>query len=97
MASGKIRMLSGFADTHRIESGMDLDDLTTPGAYSCINATIAVTLTNSPVTNVGFVMEVFSKGSNVTQVIWLGSSIYTRSKFSSGFESWFKYQGTAVS
>lgn len=80
-----------------IESNTDLDNLTTSGIYGCPNATTAATLSNNPAGNINFSMIVMNKGSGTyVQAIFVGSVIYTRTKTSTAWNSWYKFTGTTV-
>lgn len=48
----------------KIESNADLNTFTTPGTYFCVNTTTAATLVNSPLSTVGFRLEVSRNGYN---------------------------------
>lgn len=97
MASGTMHRISDFASVTEITANTDLDTLQRAGAFYCGAGSIAATLINCPLNNSGFVMEVLKKGSQWTQVIHQGSMMYTRSRFSDGWGSWYKYTGTQVS
>lgn len=80
-----------------IGSNTDLNNLTTPGIYGCPNATTAETLSNNPAGNINFSMIVMNKGSGTyVQAIFVGSVIYTRTKTSTAWNSWYKFTGTTV-
>lgn len=48
----------------KIESNTDLNTLTTPGTYFCVNTATAATLVNSPLSSVGFRLDVSRNGYN---------------------------------
>lgn len=48
----------------KIESNTDLNTLTTPGTYFCVNSSTAATLVNSPLTTVGFRLDISRNGYN---------------------------------
>lgn len=48
----------------KIESNADLNTFTTPGTYFCVNTATAATLVNSPLSTVGFRLEVSRNGYN---------------------------------
>ena len=48
----------------KIASNTDLNTLTTPGTYFCVNTATAATLLNSPLSTVGFRLEVSRNGYN---------------------------------
>lgn len=79
-----------------IESGTDLNDLMDEGLYNCPNSTIAGSLTNSPITNAGFPLLVFRVGTSVAriQVVYGGSTIYSRRRTSSAWGNWYAFAGT---
>ena len=80
-----------------IESNEDLNNLTTSGIYGCPNATTAATLSNNPAGNINFSMIVMNKGSGTyVQAIFVGSVVYTRTKTSTAWNSWYKFTGTVV-
>ena len=79
-----------------ITSNTDLNTLTTARAYYATTGAIAQSLINCPTTD-NFTMLVMKKGIYCTQIIFKGVNIFTRSNGSSGFGSWYKYEGTAVS
>ena len=81
-----------------IASNSDLNNCTEYGLYSCASSVVAATLTNSPVTSIGFGMLVMGKGSTQhIQVIFTGSSIFLRHQSGGTWMSWYKFTGTAVS
>ena len=80
-----------------IASNTNMNDLTTPGLYGCANSTVAGTLVNSPVSGAGFSLLVTNKSSAYQmQILFYGSAIYSRGKTSGGWESWYRFTGTAV-
>lgn len=80
-----------------IDANTNLNNLTTPGIYGCPNATTAGTLSNNPAGNVNFSMLVMNKGSSTyVQAVFVGSVIYTRTRTSTAWGSWYKFTGTAV-
>lgn len=80
----------------QIQSGENLNNLTNIGFYGCPTSTIASSLINCPVSDSNFAMIILRKsGSLITQVIYSGTTIYSRTKTSSGFNNWYKFTGTA--
>lgn len=85
-----------------IKSGDDLNDYTTPGIYRSASSNITATLLNMPeVFGSGFSLLVLpiSTAANV-QVIYMGGAggwFYIRSATSSGWQSWYKLEGTVIS
>ena len=82
----------------RINSNTNLDNCMEPGTWNCWTSTDAGTLTNSPITNAGFPMEVFlvGDGNARMQVIYSGQTIYVRRRTSTAWGSWYKYTGTQI-
>ena len=84
-----------------IQSGDDLNDYTTPGIYYSASQSVSLTLANTPETfQSGFAMFVFPMSANISQVIFLGGAggvMYTRSTITSGFQKWYKFEGTKIS
>lgn len=89
-----------FAGT-AIQSGDDLNDYTTPGIYYSATATITASLLNMPeIFASGFSMLIAPISTNNSQIIFpggLGGDIYTRSAVSTGWQSWYKFEGTRIS
>ena len=84
-----------------IQSGDDLNDYTTPGIYYSASQLVSSTLANTPERfQSGFAMFVFPMSANISQVIFLGGVggvMYTRSTIKSGFQKWYKFDGTLIS
>lgn len=86
-----------------LTTGTDLDDITALGAYNANTGTIAGSLTNCP-TSSPFRMDVMTlNGSTryIQKIITYESSntalrVYMRAYTSSGWTSWFMFEGTAV-
>lgn len=53
----------------KIESNADLNTFTTPGTYFCVNTATAATLVNSPLTTVGFRLDVSRNGYNTNNYL----------------------------
>ena len=87
-------------EAYRIPNETDLNAITTPGVYfsPTTNATVG-TLVNCPVST-PFVMLVSGSYTGSTagcvQAIMSESAIYTRRGTSSGFGSWYKFEGTRM-
>ena len=80
-----------------IQNNTNLNDLTEVGVYGCSNSTVAGTLVNSPVSGAGFSLLVTNKSSSYQmQILFYGSSIYSRDRTSGGWSGWYKFTGTAV-
>ena len=93
-----------FAGT-AIKSGDDLNDYITPGIYYSSSSGVSGTLINIPDENAktsGFsllVLPTSEPNGTVSQTIIRGSlssTIYTRSKNSSGWQPWYKYLGERI-
>jgi hypothetical protein len=81
-----------------ILSNSDLDTYIIDGVYRITDTFIAATILNAPVTNVKYILEVFSVSDTDTiQRITTESDIYTRQKSSGVWGPWFKFMGTEVS
>lgn len=73
----------------RVQSGTDLNNLTTPGFYGVINGTVAGSLINSPITNTSFAIIVQRKSDTyISQLAYSGDRFYMRAQYSSGFQPW---------
>lgn len=87
-----------------IDTNDDLDDYTTPGVYQCNGANKARSLSNYP-GNESFRMEVrkFINSSTIIQEVttfggttYFNPIIYRRVKVSSGWKTWYKFEGTST-
>lgn len=98
MLNSKCLKVAGKA----INSGDDLNDYTIPGIYNSSSSVITATLLNMPeIFASGFSLLVLpiSTAANV-QVIYMGGAggrFYIRSATSSGWQSWYKLEGTVIS
>jgi beta-lactamase superfamily II metal-dependent hydrolase len=96
---GQGRILTTVTQEPKQLKDIDLNDIKARGEYYCVNGSDAQSLTNSPVT-IAFTMIVMkaesADGGRVTQLIIAGSAMYMRNMSSSGFSSWYKFQGTAI-
>lgn len=96
---GQGRILTTVTQEPKKLKNIDLNDIKARGEYYCTNGSDAQSLTNSPVT-IAFTMIVLkaeeTEGGRVTQLIIAGSAMYMRNMSSSGFSSWYKFQGTAI-
>lgn len=90
-----------------IESGTNLNSLTTPGIYYSPSATVSGSLTNCPFTNYGFRLEVRMVGTaRYTQFLFpmtrqsthYGEGMFFMRQYGtdSAWASWYKFSGTAV-
>lgn len=85
-----------------INSGDDLNDYTIPGIYNSSSSGITATLLNMPeifVSGFSLLVLPISTDANV-QVIYMGGAggrFYIRSANSSGWQSWYKLEGTVIS
>ena len=78
-----------------IAANTDLNNLSTPGFYSCATGATAQSLTNCPATS-NFTMFVMGKGSYNNQIIFWGGDIYVRSGGSAGYGNWAKHTGVVI-
>lgn len=86
-----------------IETGDDMDDYKTPGAYRCQTQTIAVTLTNTPITNTAFklIVEIINNNNplRIRQTMYPmqnDSRFYVRSLTANNWQPWYIFQGVQV-
>lgn len=85
-----------------IASTTDLNDYQTPGSYYC-NATVSSTLSNNPATGSPIKLEVeYLNGTNrliqtLTPAINGPFQFYKRQYTSSGWQSWYVFQGMTIS
>lgn len=80
-----------------ITANTNLNDLTVPGFYGCSNASIAASLSNCPVSGSGFALLVMYKSTAYqTQVLFYGTTIYSRTRTSNGWDGWYSFAGTQV-
>ena len=91
-----------------ITSNMDLNTLVTPGAYRCETGTIAATLSNTPISNMGFRLETYysSSDARIMQEVSPNTidsnscDIYRRTGVKNSgtwsFGSWYKWTGVQV-
>lgn len=80
--------------------GTDLDNMRYPGTYQSPNSTISASLSNSPITGSGFILEVFNNGNVVQRLtpvaVLAGMGKYfVRSRTSSGWSSWVIFEATS--
>ena len=85
----------------QIESGTDLNNITTAGVYTCPTVTIANTLTNMPVSGSAFRLEVkyLNNATRIRQEFYLLSELstyYVRTYTSTGWKPWYMFSGTLV-
>lgn len=84
-----------------IESGTDLNNLTTAGVYTCPTVTVANTLANTPVSGSAFRLEVkyLNNSTRIRQECYILSDLstyYARTYTSTGWKPWYMFAGTAV-
>ena len=79
-----------------IAPNSDLNDFTTPGFYSTASSAVTNTLSNCPLTGVGFSMIVLQRGGQNTQVIFAASAFFMRMLASDGWRDWYSFSGTKV-
>jgi hypothetical protein len=84
-----------------IESGTDLNNLTTAGLYTCPSITVANTLANTPVSGSAFRLEVkyINNSTRIRQECYILSDIstyYARTYTSTGWKPWYMFTGTQV-
>lgn len=87
-----------------IPNGTDLNTMQTPGAYACGGATLAASLVNCPTTTDAFIMYVdyIAATSRIIQRLYTMNTtngmcrIYIRGLYSSGWGTWYMFEGTAV-
>lgn len=89
-----LKNMDSFAASVKL-SGVDLNDITTPGAYHCESSSAASGLSHCPASS-AFSMLVLHKsgGSYVTQLIFAGSNCWERTYSSSAFGHWYKFTMT---
>lgn len=83
----------------KIDGGTDLNDVTAMGIYQTGSNSIAQSLSNCP-TGTSFMMIVGRRSDNVLQILITSSAnglIFIRGRSSSGWGSWSKITGTALS
>lgn len=82
-----------------LSSGTDLNDLTL-GRYYCNTSAIAASLGHTPITGSGFVIDHLTTAGNAKQILYpisqTAAHIYSRSRTSSGWGSWYRFEGTPV-
>lgn len=85
-----------------IASNSNLNNYTLPGSYYCPNATVAGSLTNTPISDAGFrlVVELLTNtDARFMQTIHANGNdgaFYQRKQTSQGMSSWYKFEGTVV-
>lgn len=80
----------------QIQENTDLNNLKELGFYGCASGATAETLLNSPI-NTNFAMLVLKKSTLTTQIITTAAAIYIRTEASTGWQAWYRYQGTVLS
>ena len=92
----KVTILDVYGLSTTIESGSDLNNLTSVGVYNCLTNQIATTLSNCPTAN-GFRLEVTATISNNSfqlQLLYPNNSngeFFMRRRLSSGWSSWTRF------
>lgn len=81
-----------YAHTTIIQENTDLDNLTTPGVYSCQTGSVAASLSNCPTTD-SFTLIVAAKSSETLSQMIIGTSVHFRWKASTGFSIWHLLAG----
>ena len=81
-----------------IEAGTDFDDLTIPGLYYSSTSSITQTLIHIPSEiTINFTAIVMKKADLTTQLLFVGGyAIYMRTRTTSAWGDWYKYQGTKL-
>lgn len=98
VAQNETHMFSLFDDTEALSSGDNFNDLTTPGSYTVINATMAGTILNIPVASGGrlVVMTAMSDARFYQIYFANNATIYVRYYSASGFTAWRAVSTSAV-
>lgn len=92
--TSKIDREYSFERPYQIHANTDLNNLKTPGVYVCPVGAWVTTLQNCPI-GIAFSMEVFSRGTTVTQVI-IGLDVwYFRIEDSSQASGWRPWRSIA--
>jgi hypothetical protein len=94
-------MVYAYSTATQIASGTDLNQLTGVGHYCSASGTISSSLSNTPYTSYGFMMEVRQTTGSavVVQTIYPNSNGYfymRRGTSTTNWGSWYKYTGAAV-
>lgn len=88
------------AATKTIQSGTDLNTITTAGIYISINSSLSATIVNCPISEIGFILIVLKNSTNTTQLLLGNGSggIYARGTTSGSWDNskWYEIQKTAV-
>lgn len=80
-------------------SPVSLDSYTTPGVYRCTSGATCKTLTNKPISESAFRLEVYPMATSgrYMQILHSGAaSLYKRAYTAGGWGSWYKFEGTEV-
>ena len=90
-----IQAVKGLAQATAIASNSDLNNFNAPGVYYCVSGTVAATLSNTPITAVGFELFVapINSSTDVIQLAYSNSSsgttrMYVRRKNGSTWYNW---------
>lgn len=100
--AGKATVDDIYGGGTAIESGTDLNSITTTGRYYCAGSTTASSLINTPYTAGSFILTVEKRGTVVAQTIWATSantSVMYRRVNTGSWGAWYEWRdvGTAVS
>lgn len=74
----------------------DLNDITEPGFYGTINSATTASLQNCPASGSAISMLVSLHGGTSVQTIFHAAHIYCRTSTTSGWASWYVYEGAEV-
>jgi hypothetical protein len=99
--SGKITLADVFGIGSQIETGTDLNNITTRGLYTCNSVTIANSLLNTPISGSAFRLEVkwLNNSNRIRQECYIlsdTSTYYARTYTSTGWKQWFRFEGVPV-
>ena len=80
--------------------GTDLDNMRYPGTYQSPNSTISASLSNSPITGAGFILEVFNTGNIMQRLTPIAATAgmgkyFVRSRTSSGWGDWVIFEASS--
>lgn len=80
--------------------GTDLDNMRYPGTYQSPNSTISASLSNSPISGAGFILEVFNNGNTMQRLTPIAvtagmGKYFVRSRTSSGWGDWVIFEASS--